>query len=186
MPLCHRSPPRRSFSRRQARSLENAVATAATAAARTTARDSSAPSERNNAGTGAPPARLAHSCPGAPGGAGGGFNRPSDRSPARGREGALPPHELVRETVVDGVVSGRETFRQAGPPAEMKKGWVTRRAASGGSAGGSAAGGESHICTLVPGATAMFEVAATAPEEVAEGPVKIEVCVLGERLRRHK
>lgn len=126
---------------------------------------------------GAAPARLAsaHPRPGAPEGAGSGYKHPSDRSSTRGREGTLPPHELVRETLVDGVVSGRETFRQAGGPAGVKKGWMMRRSAGAGGGGG---GGESHVCTLVPGATAMFEVAATAPEEI-QGPVKMEVCFRG-------
>lgn len=167
--------------RGQARSLENAAATAAaavaaaataTATAGAAAADSSAPPERN-AGSGAAPARLAsaHHHPTASGApvAGGGHKRPSQHLPTWAREGSLLPHELVRETLVDGVVSGRETFRQPEGPAEVKKGWGARRAAGGGS------DGESHVCTLVPGATAMFEVAATAPEEVADGPVKMEV-----------
>lgn len=36
---------------------------------------------------------------------------------------------------------------------------------------------DEHVVTLVPGATAMFEVAATAPEDMVEGSVKMEVCL---------
>lgn len=44
-----------------------------------------------------------------------------------------------------------------------------------GGGGGDGGGGGGHVCTLVPGATATFEVAATAPAEVADGTVRMEV-----------
>lgn len=79
----------------------------------------------------------------------------------------------------DGRVSNREAVVLGGDAG--KKAWGgggTRRSRGrGGSrqAAGRGSGGEGHVCTLVPGATAMFEVAATAPEEVVGGTVKMEV-----------
>lgn len=157
----------------QARSLENAAAAAAAAAPVT---DPSPPPLIPVAGSGAFPARLASpsggprsSTSGAPD-AGDGHKRSLDRlAGGRGRQGSSPPPELVRETLgEDGEVSNHEAFRMA-PAVDtgVKKGWVTRRGAGGGN-------GE-HVCTLVPGATAMFEVAATAPEKMIDGTVKMEV-----------
>lgn len=66
----------------------------------------------------------------------------------------------------------------------VNKGWVPRRmaggkgrgaAGDGGGSGSEGGGGGGHVCTLVPGATATFEVAATAPAEVADGTVRVEV-----------
>lgn len=73
------------------------------------------------------------------------------------------------------------------------KGWGSRRGGSGGGRNGDGEGGTgagesvsveeteaaaaeaSRVCTLVPGATATFEVAATAPEEVVDGPAQMQV-----------
>lgn len=93
-----------------------------------------------------------------------------------------PPHEIVRETVIDGKVTEREVLRTAGTAVpEVKKGWVPRRGGRGGGGGGpnvdpgGGGGAEGVVWTLVPGSTAMFEVAATAPNELADGPVKMQV-----------
>lgn len=65
------------------------------------------------------------------------------------------------------------------------KGWGSRRGGArgrsntrgeggGDSAEETAALGAEHVCTLVPGATAIFEVAATAPEQVLDGPTQMQ------------
>lgn len=76
---------------------------------------------------------------------------------------------------MDGEVSNREAFRTATVAPGVKKGWVPRRAAGGGRGQAGSADGEGHVCTLVPGATAMFEVAATAPDKMIDGTVNMEV-----------
>lgn len=147
---------------RQARSLQDNVA-------------SSAPTDpsSNALGTGAAPARLAF--PSSP---------PSisaeskDKRFSEAQPTAAPaPHDLLRRTVKDGEVSNGEWQRVDGAGGDNRKvgrgsrGWVPRR--RGGGTGGEA--GDEHVWTLVPGVTATFEVAATAPEEMVDETVKMEV-----------
>ena len=49
------------------------------------------------------------------------------------------------------------------------------RGTDGDGGGSRSGGGRGDVFTLVPGATATFEVAATAPAEVADGTVRMEV-----------
>ncbi|CAM9591249.1 unnamed protein product, partial [Laminaria digitata] len=158
----------------EARSLHKATATAP---------GTEDPSSSTTAASGTTPPGLA--TPPSPA-----TGQPSDRVTNPSRSSSRPTAhvpELVRETLKDGEVFQRETFPVEG--SGVRKGWVPRRMGGkgrettgdgGGSrggvgGGGGGGGGGGHVCTLVPGATATFEVAATAPAEVADGTVRMEV-----------
>lgn len=77
-------------------------------------------------------------------------------------------HDLVRETLVDGEVSTREMFRVTKGGGLGRMGWVPRKETA-------ETGEEGQVWRLVPGATAMFEVVATAPEEIAHEGMQFQV-----------
>ncbi|CAM9190743.1 unnamed protein product, partial [Sphacelaria rigidula] len=105
---------------------------------------------------------------------------PSSSSKERAKT-HMPPetavHQLIRETVRDGQVSYREVFLVGGSGTDSQNGSGpsgtsrTSRTPEGTGRESNA----SRVCTLVPGATATFEVAATAPEEVVDGPAQMQV-----------
>lgn len=72
----------------------------------------------------------------------------------------------------DGEVCAREAFRLEGGGGGGSGGggvWRRRRGRK------EEEGGEGSVCTLVPGAAATFEVAATARDEMDDGTVRMEV-----------
>lgn len=100
------------------------------------------------------------------------------------------PRKLVRETIADGRVLHRETLVVGGGPvtavpsqetinessSEEKAQWTKQfgNTDAFGRDEETVVQGE-HLCTLLPGAMATFEVAATAPEDCADGSSRMQV-----------